>query len=131
MTVTAYWQTQQSNTTVSLQNNNATVVIKLRLPNTGKFVVWGKVGVFNLATTPQDAAVSITTDDGATLLDFTSVGIGASNGSNIASVSLQGVLDLSASDENEIVDIRCGTTNGQAAWASPIAIPVDAFSGSL
>jgi hypothetical protein len=131
MTVTAYWQSQQANTSVALQNNNSTVVVKLRLPNTGKFVVWGKVTIFNLAATPQAATVMMSTYDGGTALDYTAVSIGAGNDSNIACVSLQGVLDLSASDENEIVDIRCTAANGQASWASLIAIPVDALSGSL
>jgi hypothetical protein len=130
MTVTAYWQTQSVNS-VALQNNNPTVVLKLRLPNTGKFIVWGKVTVLNLASTPQVGVVLMTTYDGATVLDMTSIGVGVGNGGNIACVPLHGVLDLSVSNVNEIVDVRCSTVNGEASWASLIAIPVDALSGSL
>lgn len=131
MTVTAYWEMQEQNVPISLQNNNSTVIVKLRLPNTGKFVVWGKVSIFNSGTSPQAATVSLTTYDGATVLSYTAVGIQSGSDGNIVCVALQGVLDLSASDENEIVDIRCSMANGQASWASLIALPVDAFSNSL
>jgi hypothetical protein len=40
MTVTAYYNTQGA--TVLLPNNNPTVTVQLRLPNTGTFVVWAK-----------------------------------------------------------------------------------------
>jgi hypothetical protein len=40
-------------------------------------------------------------------------------------------LNLAMTNENEIVDIRCTTTNGTASWAQLTAIPVDALSPSL
>ena len=50
MTVTAYWQTQVDST-IGLPPNTPTVVVQLRLPTTGTFVVWGKVTVQNAETT--------------------------------------------------------------------------------
>jgi hypothetical protein len=66
--------------------------------------------------------------DGATTLD--SAGCSLAVG-GAASVSPQGTLNLSQTNENEIVDIRCSTANGTAFQASLIAITVDALSGSL
>jgi len=126
MAVTAY--STSSVAPVTLTGQVPTVVIRLRLPHTGTFVVWGKVVVANSATTAQAGIVLMTTLDGGTALDpagFT-VGVGSS-----VSVSLQSTLDLSQPSTNEIVDIRCSTANGTATSASLIAIPVDALSGPV
>jgi hypothetical protein len=130
MTVTAYWQNQGG---VPLGNNSPTVAVRMRLPNTGKFVIWGKVTVINTSGTLADVTVSMTTLDGATTLDSTTFQIGIGYGT---SVPLQSTLDLSQPTADQIVDIRCaldvGTTNnaviGGATSASLIAIPVDALS---
>lgn len=127
MTVTAYNNVMNS-AAIPLQNSAFTVVVKLRVPNTGNFVVFGKVNMENLATTPQGLVVYLTTNDGAMVLDIAQISVSGNSG---ACIMLQGVLSLSRTDENEIVDIRCAAVNGSANWASLIAIPVDAVSGSL
>jgi hypothetical protein len=125
MTVTAYSQTQGGGS-VTLQPNVQAVVIQLRLPTTGIFVVWGNVTIDGVASTPCNGFVSMTTLDGATTLASSNYGPAAS-----MSVALQSTLNLSQSNVNEIVDIRCLTQlAAQAAFASLIAIPVDALSGS-
>jgi hypothetical protein len=127
MTVTAYnnfW----NGAPISLQNNAFTVVVKLRVPNTGNFVVFGKVNMDNLATTPQALVAYLTTNDGGMILDIAQIGVSGNCG---ASMVIQGVLNLTRTDENEIVDIRCAAVNGNASWASLTAIPVDALSPSL
>jgi hypothetical protein len=69
MTVTAYNNVMNS-AAIPLQNSAFTVVVKLRVPNTGNFVVFGKVNMENLATTPQGLVVYLTTNDGAMVLDI-------------------------------------------------------------
>jgi hypothetical protein len=126
MTVTAYSQTQGGGS-VALPPNAQTVVIQLRLPTTGIFVVWGNVTVDGATSTTGsfNSFATMTTLDGATLLDVSPYGPAAS-----MSVALQSTLDLSQSNVNEIVDIRCQTSAAAVAvYASLIAIPVDALSG--
>ncbi len=129
MAVTAY--STSSVVPVALTGEVPTVVIRLRLPPTGTFVVWGKVVVANTATTAQAGTVQMTTLDGGTSLDAAEFSVGAASGPNVVSVSLQSTLDLSQPNTNEIVDIRCGTASGTATLASLIAIPVDALSGPV
>ncbi len=132
MTVTAYWQ-NQGGPGITLSNNSPAVAVRMRLPNTGKFVIWGKVTVINTNGTPADVSVSMTTLDGATTLDSTTFQIGSSYG---ITVPLQSTLDLSQPTADAIVDIRCElgvvTVNsaviGGMESASLIAIPVDALS---
>jgi hypothetical protein len=145
MTVTAYSQTAQGG--ASLQLNNPTVIIQLRLPNTGTFVIWGKVVLENLPPLGENPAsivgsVSMTTLDGATTLDTANIAMGPTGATppqplqNTICVPLQSTLNLSQPNVNEIVDIRCviSVAAGQmaaASWASLIAIPVDALSGPV
>jgi hypothetical protein len=129
MTVTAYSETLRS-TPVPLQNNIPALVLQLRLPHTGKFVVWGKVTITNDSTAAAaGGSVLMTTLDGANTLDRVILGLG---GSMSIGVSLQSTLDLSQASANEIVDLRCALPGtGHALDASLIAIPVDALSGSV
>jgi hypothetical protein len=127
MTITAY-NNVMNGASIPLQNNSFTVVVKLRVPNTGNFVIFGKVNLDNLAATPQGLVAYLTTNDGAMVLDTAQISVSGNSG---ACMVLQGVLNLSRTDENEIVDIRCAAVNGSANWASLIAIPVDTLSGSL
>ena len=64
MTVTAYSAVQPAS--VSLANNTQTLVLQLRLPNTGYFVVFGRVVVSNLAPGVQPIQATMTTLDGTT-----------------------------------------------------------------
>jgi hypothetical protein len=122
MTVTAYWQTQAAGS-ISLKAGGSTVAVELRLPNTGTFVIWGKVTVLNETSPSANYVVSMTTLDGATTLDITSFGALS------MCVPLQSTLDLSQPNVNEIVDIRCAASAaGSVISASLIAIPVDALS---
>jgi hypothetical protein len=127
MTVTAF--STILNTPVALTGQARTLVISLRLPNTGKYVVWGKVTIKNAATTPQAGGAFMTTFDGATPLDGAGFEVAAPAGE--VAVSLQSGLDLSNPTQNEIVDIRCSTANATATTASLIAIQVDALSGPV
>lgn len=129
MTVTAYSAVQPAS--VGLANNTPTLVLQLRLPNTGYFVVFGRVVVSNLAPGVQPIQATMTTLDGTTILDFASVDLPGLSGGNGAVMVLNAILNLNASNQNEIVDIRCSGTNGAAQYCSLIAIPVDAISGSV
>jgi hypothetical protein len=127
MTVTAYnafW----NGAPIALQGGIPTVVVKLRVPNTGNYVLFGKVTISNSATTPQGLLATLTTNDGTMILDLSEVVVPGNAG---ACLVVQGVLNLAMTNENEIVDIRCTTTNGTASWAQLTAIPVDALSPSL
>jgi hypothetical protein len=121
---------------MALQFNNAMVVVQLRVPNTGTYVVFGKVIILNQATAPQSISVTMTTSDGATVLDQSPVLVSPLGQLNAGvCVSLQGVLDLTNPAENEIVDIRClQLANLGSAGANDsklVAISVDALSGRV
>jgi hypothetical protein len=136
MTVTAYSNLQAA--PISLTNDIPTVVVQLRLPTTGVFVVWGKVTVVSTSVTTVWINVSMTTLDGATTLDVISpsplqvlprAGYGGTVVTGVC-VPLQSTLNLKQPNVNEIVDIRVSATdNTQVSGASLIAIPVDGLSG--
>jgi hypothetical protein len=133
MTITAY---NAMGGSMALQFNNAMVVVQLRVPNTGTYVVFGKVIISNQFTAPQGISVTMTTSDGATVLDQSPVlvsPVGQLSGG--VCISLQGVLDLTSPTENNIVDIRCQQlANLGSAVANDsklVAISVDALSGPV
>ena len=132
MTVTVYQQT--NNTTVNLQSATPpAVVVQLRVPNTGTYLVLGRLAVKVPAPAsgkpPLTAQAFLTTLDGATVLDEVDIQF-APQGSG-ACITLQGTLNVTATNSNEIVDIRCGCLFGGASFGSLIAISVDQLSGSL
>jgi hypothetical protein len=133
MTITAY---NAMGGSMALQFNNAMVVVQLRVPNTGTYVVFGKVIISNQSTATQGISVTMTTSDGATVLDQSPVlvsPVGQLSGG--VCISLQGVLDLTSPTENNIVDIRCQQlANLGSAVANDsklVAISVDALSGPV
>lgn len=131
MTVTAYSQVW-SGDPISLPQNVPTVITRLILPNTGKFVIWGKVTVLNNVSAQLNVTAFMTTLDGATTLDSTVFIISAGLFPVEATGPLQSTLDLSQTSVNDIVDIRCvAAIPATAASASLIAIPVDALSGPV
>lgn len=125
MTVTAYWQdySQGGGVPILLSTDILTVAVRMRLPNTGMFVIWGTATVTNLMGGAAPVTVSITTLDGATTLASTTFPLAGST-----CVPVQSTLDLSQPTANEIVDIRCSAVRGTVSAASLIAIPVDALS---
>jgi hypothetical protein len=127
MTVTAYRNTA---TGISLVPSAFTVVVQLRVPNTGNFVVLGRITATNPTTTPQTINTEMTTLDGATVLDEALVTVPPGANANMVCVTLQGFLSPSSSGQNEIVDLRC-SSNCTANSCSLIASSVDALSGSL
>jgi hypothetical protein len=62
MTVTAYSQTQGV-AEIQLPAKVQTVVVQLRLPTTGMFVIWGNVTIDGVASTPFNGFVMMTTLD--------------------------------------------------------------------
>ena len=130
MTVTAFSQTQG---VVHMKPRDEPVIVSLRLPPTGKFVIWGKVQFF-ADVHPTICTARLTTLDGATQLDFLEV-----IQSGLTAVSLQCTLDVSQPNANQVVDLRCmlaeaiegETFAGSAQFASLIAIQVDALSGPV
>ena len=136
MTTTAFQATAGN---VSLApNTSPTLCVQLRLPNTGKFVVFGRLCVTNLTTTSLAVGASLTTLEcykhgvlGMPLSPGPTPTFGAST-----CISLQSRLDVTAGNANEIVDIRCtaaGAPSGSSGFAvvsdqSLIAISVDAFA---
>jgi hypothetical protein len=127
MTVTAYRNTA---TGIPLVPNAFTVVVQLRVPNTGNFLILGRITASNPTTTPQTINTEMTTLDGGTVLDEALVAVPAGPNANMVCVTLQGFLSPSLAGQNEIVDLRC-SSNCTANSCSLIAISVDALSGSL
>lgn len=109
---------------VTLDNFNDKVVVRLRIPDAGKFVVFGRVVITNYDGDPQNANARLTTFDGATEIDRVNVRI--TRGDH--SISLQGTLSLPSPASNNIVDIRCATYKGLAREATLFAISVDDLS---
>jgi hypothetical protein len=126
---------QHTNTGVVLQNNIPNVVVQLRVPNTGNYLVLGRVMLGNAGTTSMGATAFLTTLDGATVLDSVIVTVPTGGGS--VCTALQGTLNVSAPNSNEIVDIRCASLNATALSGasanscSLMVISVDQLSGSL
>jgi hypothetical protein len=127
MTVTVY---QQTATGIVLQNA-LNVVVQLRVPNTGTYLVLGRVTVENTGTTPVNVNSVLSTLDGATVLDEALVSVAPGVAANQVCVALQGTLNVTAPSQNEIVDIRCASLNATANSCSLIAISVDQLSGSV
>jgi hypothetical protein len=122
-------------------NTSPALCVQLRLPNTGTYVIFGRLVVTNLTTTSLVVSAFLTTLDGATRLDgvlVMSLPPGPPNVAGGAStcISLQSRLDVTAGNANEIVDIRCtasGDPSGSSGFAgvtqsSLMAISVDAFA---
>ena len=109
MTITAY---QAFNNSVTLQNNTSpTLCVQLRLPNTGTYVVFGRLVVNNLTALPL--VVGVTNLDVANFA-ISPVAQNMLPGAGTC-ISLQSRLDVTAGNANEIVDIRCtaaGTPSG-------------------
>lgn len=124
MTVTVY---QQTNTNINLDNvSPPTVVVQLRVANTGTYLVLGRLTVA-MPVPAATALANLTTLDGATVLD--QAGVNATGGT--LCIALQGTLNVTAPNSNEIVDIRCSGIQGVAKNCSLIAISVDQLSASL
>jgi hypothetical protein len=68
MTVTVY-QTFQAGPAIALQNNSDTLILKLRVPSTGNFIIFGRVAVGNTGGSPAQINTRLTTLDGVTMLD--------------------------------------------------------------
>ena len=129
---TVYQQT--NNTSVNLLGS-PTVVVRLRVPNTGTYLLLGRTAISLPAPAVGQpggtARAFLTTLDGATVLDEVDVVFAPSIGQ--VCIALQGTLNVTATNSNEIVDIRILSGNGfgQALFCSLIAISVDQLSGSL
>jgi hypothetical protein len=104
---------------VPLESADA-VVLRLRLPTTGLFAIFGSLTLQTL-TGPLRVDAKLTTLDGATVLDTTSVA--APPGS--ACLSLLGHVDTAASTANEIVDIRVSTGALTTISGTLFALSVD------
>jgi hypothetical protein len=108
---------------VDLNNFSDTAVVRLRVDDAGKFVVFGRVIIVNWDGDSQNASAKLTTLDGLIELDRSDVRI---SGDGISlSISLQGTLTLPSKDGNNIIDIRCSTFKGLAQEATLFAIDVD------
>jgi len=138
MTTTAFQATGEN---VNLApNTSPALCVQLRLPNTGTYVVFGRLVVTNLTATTLFVTAFLTTLDGSTHLDVVQISLppGPPNvaGGIGTSISLQSRLDVTAGNANEIVDIRCtaaGDPSGGSGFAvvtqtSLTAISVDAFA---
>jgi hypothetical protein len=117
---------------VSLSDFEDTVVVQLRIPDGGVFVIFGRVVIVNGDTGgQQDARARLTTFHGANELDTVTVRIDEGGDADRQSISLQGTLFLPGPNSNDIVDIRCSTLSGQAHQATLFAITIDGLSSSL
>ena len=129
MTITAYSVMLAPTVTVQVPNNSQTVIVRLRLPNAGSFVVFGRIVITNQSASAANAGVMLTTFDGETVLDQASATIG---GGSFTGVFLQGILTMGTQNVNEIVDIRCFVNaNVSVNCISLNAISVDATASGL
>ncbi|MGA7232505.1 MAG: hypothetical protein WBX95_16425 [Xanthobacteraceae bacterium] len=97
MTVTVYQQTASG---IALETDAPTAVVRLRLPNTGSFLVLGRIVVENSGTLIEGITAELTTLDGATVLDTVSLGVGpAASGSANSCITLQGTLNVSGPNQ--------------------------------
>ena len=115
-----------------LLGDSETVVIRLRVPDPGKYVVFGRLVAVNMVlplsggVEATNASVRLTTFDGETELDKVDIRVfNDSFGSVNVSVCLQGTLILPGIVANGIVDIRCIIANGAVQEVSLFAILVD------
>jgi len=131
MTVTLYQSVQGSAVTLP---NSSTLIEQLRLPNTGSFVVFGRVIVANTGPTANVITAALTTLDGVTTLDTVTVFVSSiTTNANTLCITLQGILQPGLPTQNEIVDIRGSASNGAgtAFSGSLFAISVDQISGPV
>jgi flagellar basal body rod protein FlgF len=119
MSVTVY---QQTNSGVTLQNSPI-LVVQLQCPQEV-----GRMTVVNSGKTRINATTILTTLDGATILDEMAVSVAP--GTQVCIV-MQGTVNVSAPNSNEIVDIRCVSLNSTTNSCSLVAISVDQTSGSV
>ena len=123
MTVTLYY----ANTSAVQVPPQGGPVLKLRLPTTGLFALFGKLWLDNPSTNPLAPApkASLTTLDGETTLDQVGIPIGALSQAN---ASLLGWVDTGVQTANEIVDIRFDRGGFALMTSSLFAMSVDAIT---
>jgi hypothetical protein len=112
---------------VEIHNNTAISILDLTIPEAkaGRWVIFGRVGIYNYSGDRNEATARITTDDGSggrTVLDHIELQV---LGGDSVCASLQAILVLPSQGETNNIDIRCGTWNGKAFQARLIAIEVD------
>jgi hypothetical protein len=129
MTITAFGTLLNPGATVQAPANQQTVIVRMRLPNTGSFVLFGRIVAANASQAASNATISLTTLDGETSLDVATVTL---SGGFSTSVSLQAILTMGAQNVNEIVDIRCQPgAPFNVNSISLTAISVDATASAL
>jgi hypothetical protein len=103
-------------------NNNPTVVVQLRVPDKNSFIIFGRVVFTNQDQHPQPLTATLTTFNGGTVLDKVNIAVDAGKA---VCVSLQAILNLNENDQNDIVDIRCASLQGQAEFGALTALSID------
>jgi hypothetical protein len=129
MAIIAFTNTNPSIT--PLNNFNEQVVVRLRVPDSGEYVIFGRLVIINEDGDPQNAGARLTTFDGVTELDKADVRLDSVSDGGSQAISLQATLHLPSHEANDVIDIRCGTFSGAARNATLFAISVDGLQGSL
>jgi hypothetical protein len=119
---TAYTEVQDA-AACPIKNNASTVVVQLRVPNKGIFVIFGRVVFTNNDAAAQQLVTQLTTLNGQTELDKVRFQVDATP--HAACVSLHAILNVDDAQQNDIVDIRCTSANGQAEFGVITALSVD------
>jgi len=127
MPVVVAWATKPG--TQTLANFADTTIVRLRVADSGKFVIFGRVVIHNSDGDPQNAAARLATFDGATELDKVDVRIGGAGDADSLSLSLQGLMVLPDALNSNVIDLRCATFAGVAREASLFALSVDEIAG--
>lgn len=100
-------------------------MVSVRAPaEKGKFVIFGRVALWNLDEDPQAAFARLTTQNGVPL-DRVDVRLGGYSDADTQVLSLQGVLVLPDKRSNDIIELRCGSYSARAFDASIVVLQVD------
>ena len=119
--MTAYYATRGGS---HLEHFEPVVGCRLKIEG-GSYVIYGRVVIGNFDGSPQKVFAQLTVRDGSVILD--KVEFFLESGPIFDCISVQGVYTLPDGQDEEIVDLRCGTYHGYQECVSLIAISVDAI----
>lgn len=105
-----------------LNHFEADVACRLKIEG-GSYVIFGRVAICNFDGDAQNAFVQLTARDGSVILD--KVEMHLKGNADWECFSVQGVYTLPDGQDEEIIDLRCGTYRGYRNHVSLIAIQVD------
>ena len=105
----------------SLHHFQDTVCAKVTL-RAGKYVLFAKAQLQNFDGDYQNADARLTAHQGSVQLDQVTVRLGGGGGSFMGAVALLGTWTV---QDDDVIEVRCATYNGNAVWVYLVAMLVD------